>query len=130
MVPRTIPAATDALASARRRELREVVADVAEDVRDLIAEEDHRDDDRDRNDRDDECIFDETLAFLFTHELLDHGCSFPSLCPCRQTQTRTLPTLKRIIGHRTVAQSGENGPLAAGTPPVHSDNGRPAAAFD
>jgi hypothetical protein len=48
MVPRTLPAATDALASARRGgELREVVADVAEDVLDLLAEEDHRHEDRD-----------------------------------------------------------------------------------
>jgi hypothetical protein len=80
VVPRTIPAATDALASARRDgELREVVADVAEDVRDLIAEEDHRDDDRDGDDRDDECIFDEALAFLFADELLK--IHLPTLLP-------------------------------------------------
>jgi hypothetical protein len=85
VVPRTIPAATDALASARRGgELREVVADVAEDIRDLIAKEDHRDDDRDRDDRDDECIFDEALAFLITDELLKiHVLSFPSNLPVR-----------------------------------------------
>jgi hypothetical protein len=71
MVPRTLPAATDALASARHGgELREVVADVAEDVLDLLAEEDHRYDDRDGDDRDDECVFHEALAVFLTDELL------------------------------------------------------------
>jgi hypothetical protein len=82
VVPRTIPAATGApCAGARRgRRLREVVADVAEDVRDLVAKEDHGNDDRDRNDRDDECIFDQALTVLFTGELPKiHICSFPSL---------------------------------------------------
>src|SRR5712664_65556 len=80
-------AATDAHANARRRgELREVVADVAEDVRDLIAEEDHRDDDRDRDDGDDECIFDETLAFLVTHEPLEHDLLLPFVMPADLTR--------------------------------------------
>jgi hypothetical protein len=38
--------------------LREVIADVRKVVRELIAEKDHRDDYCDRDDRDDECVFD------------------------------------------------------------------------
>ena len=38
--------------------LREVIADVRKVVRELIAEKDHRDNDRDRDDRNDECVFD------------------------------------------------------------------------
>src|SRR5438034_10211716 len=51
--------------------LRQIVADVAEDVRELIAEEDHRDDDRDGDDGDDECVFDKTLAGVIAKEA-DH----------------------------------------------------------
>src|SRR6266545_4306490 len=82
-------AATGALvrAPAAEVELREVVADVAEDVLDLAAKEHHRHDDRDRDDRDDECVLHETLAFLVTDEVLKiHFCwsSFPSFCPGRR----------------------------------------------
>jgi hypothetical protein len=69
--------------------LREVVAYVAEDIRDLITQEDQRHDDRDGNHRDDQCIFDEALAFLFTDELLKiHSPGSPSLtfCPFRIKQ--------------------------------------------
>jgi hypothetical protein len=53
--------------------LREVVADVAEDVLDLVAKEDHRDDDRDRDHRDDQCVLDQALPVVVTDELLkDH----------------------------------------------------------
>src|SRR6266550_7498653 len=53
--------------------LGEVVADVAEDVRELVAEEDHRDDDRDRDHRDDERVFDEALTPLVAPKAL-HAC--------------------------------------------------------
>ena len=46
------------------RSLGEVVADVAEDVRNLAAKEDHRDDNGNGDDGDDECVFDQTLAFV------------------------------------------------------------------
>jgi hypothetical protein len=55
--------------------LREVIADVRKVVRELVAEKDHRDDDRDRDDRDDECVLDESLAF-FALKKLDHARSF------------------------------------------------------
>jgi hypothetical protein len=38
--------------------LREVIADVRKVVRELIAEKNHREDHCDRDDRDDECVFD------------------------------------------------------------------------
>jgi hypothetical protein len=48
--------------------LGEVVADVAEDVLQLAAEEDHGDDDRDGDNGNDECVLDQTLAFVVTEE--------------------------------------------------------------
>src|SRR5207247_11379699 len=48
--------------------LGEVVADVAEDVRNLAAKEDHRDDNGNGDDGDDECVFDQTLAFVVAQE--------------------------------------------------------------
>src|SRR4029077_9833224 len=54
--------------------LGEVVADVAEDVLDLTAEEDHRDDDGDGDDSDDEGILDQALAVILAEEALNaHG---------------------------------------------------------
>jgi hypothetical protein len=44
--------------------LGEVVADVAEDVLDLTAEEDHGNDDRNGDNGDDESVFDKSLAFV------------------------------------------------------------------
>jgi hypothetical protein len=49
--------------------LGQVVADVAEDVLELAAKEDHGDDDRDGDDGNDECVLDEPLAFVVTNEL-------------------------------------------------------------
>jgi hypothetical protein len=57
--------------------LSEVVADVAENVLDLTAEEDHRDDDRDGNNGDDESVFDEALAFVILEECQHVFPSFP-----------------------------------------------------
>jgi hypothetical protein len=51
--------------------LRQVVADVAEDVLELTTKEDHGDDDRDGDNSDDECIFDKALT-LFVTEESDH----------------------------------------------------------
>src|SRR5438105_5498701 len=51
-----------------RAVLGEVVADVAEDVLELTAQEDHGDDDRDGDNSDDECVLHETLAFVVTEE--------------------------------------------------------------
>src|SRR5436309_16123986 len=48
--------------------LGEVVADVAEDVRNLAAKEDHRDDNGNGDDGDDECVFEQTLAFVGAQE--------------------------------------------------------------
>jgi hypothetical protein len=48
-----------ALAAARF--LGEVVPYVRELIRELVPEKDHRDDDRDRNNGDDECVFDQAL---------------------------------------------------------------------
>src|SRR5882672_9323426 len=50
------------------RSLGEVVADVAEDVRNLAAKEDHRDDNGDGDDGDDKCVLDQTLAFVVAQE--------------------------------------------------------------
>jgi hypothetical protein len=71
------PAATGWIGGGRRGRLGEVVADVAEDVLELIAKEDHCDDHGDRDDGDDECIFDETLAVLFPEERVHTGPPFP-----------------------------------------------------
>jgi hypothetical protein len=38
--------------------LSKVISDVRKVIRELIAEKDHRYDDHDRDDRDDECVFD------------------------------------------------------------------------
>ena len=51
--------------------LGQVVADVAEDVLELSAKEDHGDDDRDGDNSNDECIFDQALT-LFVTEESDH----------------------------------------------------------
>src|SRR5205085_1697506 len=48
--------------------LGQVVADVAENVLQLAAEEDHGDDDRDGDNSNDECVLDQTLAFVVTEE--------------------------------------------------------------
>src|SRR5207245_4850218 len=50
------------------RRLGEVVADVAEDVRNLAAQEDHRDDNGNGDDGDNECVLDQTLAFVVAQE--------------------------------------------------------------
>src|SRR2546430_15178585 len=80
------PLETDRAAFVRRRvacycdcprALGEVVADVAEDVLDLAAEEDHRDDHGDGDDGDDECVFDQALAFVVAQECQHSGT--PSL---------------------------------------------------
>jgi predicted metal-dependent HD superfamily phosphohydrolase len=70
---RTPPTHEERLAAAPL--LREVIADVRKVVRELVAEKDHRDDDRDRDDRDDECVLDKSLAF-FALKKLDHARSF------------------------------------------------------
>src|SRR5687767_14676780 len=54
-----------------QRVLGEVVADVAEDVLDLVAKEDHRDDDGDGDDGNDECVLDKSLAVVFADEVLE-----------------------------------------------------------
>ena len=54
-----------------RRRLGQVVADVAEDVLELTTKEDHGDDDRDGDNGNDECVFDEALT-LFVTEESDH----------------------------------------------------------
>jgi hypothetical protein len=46
----------------RRPLLGEVVPDVRELVHQLISQKDHRNDDRDRDDSDDECVFDQALT--------------------------------------------------------------------
>src|SRR2546423_223185 len=51
-----------------RGRLGEVVADVAEDVLELTAQEDHGDDDSDGNDSNDECVFHQSLALVVTEE--------------------------------------------------------------
>jgi hypothetical protein len=51
--------------------LGQVVADVAEDVLELAAKEDHGHDDGNSDDGNDECIFDEALT-LFVTEESDH----------------------------------------------------------
>src|SRR2546428_3900438 len=48
--------------------LGQVVTDVAEDVLDLAAKEEHGHDDRDRDDGDDESVLNETLALFLTKE--------------------------------------------------------------
>ena len=54
--------------------LGEVVADVAEDVLNLTAEEDHGDDDGNGDDSDDEGILDQALAVVLAEEALNaHG---------------------------------------------------------
>ena len=58
-------------------ELGEVVADVAEDVRNLAAKEDHRDDNGDGDDGDDECVLDQTLAFVVAQECKHFRSPFP-----------------------------------------------------
>jgi hypothetical protein len=57
--------------------LGEVVADVAEDVLDLTAEEEHCNDDRDRDNGDDESVFDQSLAFVVPKECEHLYPSFP-----------------------------------------------------
>src|SRR5688572_4374716 len=52
-----------------QRVLGEVVADVAEDVLDLVAKEDHRDDDGNGDDSDDECVLDQSLTVVFADEV-------------------------------------------------------------
>src|SRR6266545_8255750 len=112
-------AATGALvrAPAAEVELREVVADVAEDVLDLAAKEHHRHDDRDRDDRDYECVFHESLAFLVTNELMEihfYGSSFPSVCPFVEFARRRkfCPNGGTIISGHSVALTGEIRPTA------------------
>src|SRR5438552_7321330 len=87
----TFPLETDRAAFVRRpvaciaivpRALGEVVADVAEDVLDLAAEEDHRDDHGDGDDCDDEFVVDQALAFVVVEKcmqswiplVVDLGC--------------------------------------------------------
>ena len=53
-----------------RRRLGQVVADVAEDVLELAAKEDHGHDDGNGDDSDDECIFDEALTLFVTEEAI------------------------------------------------------------
>jgi hypothetical protein len=52
----------------QRAVLGEVVADVAEDVLELTAQEDHGDDDSDGDDSNDECVLHQALAFVVTEE--------------------------------------------------------------
>jgi hypothetical protein len=47
---------------AAARFLGEVVPDVRELIRQLVPEKDHRDDDRERDNSDDECVFHEALS--------------------------------------------------------------------
>jgi hypothetical protein len=60
--------------------LREVVADVAEDVLELTAQENHGDDDSDGNDSNDESVFHQSLAFVVTEECEHFSSS--SFLPC------------------------------------------------
>src|SRR5438105_3734485 len=57
--------------------LGEVVADVAEDVLDLTAQEHHGDDDRDGDNGDDESVLDKTLALVVSEERQHPGSPFP-----------------------------------------------------
>src|SRR5438552_7205747 len=54
--------------SVRRRSLGEVVPDVAEDVLELTAKEDHGDDDGNGDNGNDEGVLDESLPFVVTEE--------------------------------------------------------------
>src|SRR5438045_7401147 len=75
--------------------LGQVVADVAEDVLDLPAQEDHGDDHGDGNDSDDEGIFDHALTVVLAEEALDlHGV------PLSRTHCRYMPR-PRQLGHRS-----------------------------
>src|SRR5438132_11133336 len=67
--------------------LGQVVPDVAEDVLDLPAEEDHRDDHGDGDDRNDEGVFDQALTVVLAEETLDvHRVPLSS-----SAQSRRLP---------------------------------------
>src|SRR3979490_406801 len=57
--------------------LGQVVADVAEDVLELAAEEDHGNDDRNGDNSDDEGVLDEALAIVLTEES-EHSVDLPS----------------------------------------------------
>src|SRR5438309_608656 len=72
----------------QRAFLGEVVADVAEDVLKLTAQENHGDDDSDRDDSDDESVLHETLAFVVTEEC-EHPNS-PSFLPCSAGHCRPI----------------------------------------
>src|SRR5213594_862383 len=63
--------------AAPERGLGEIVADVAEDVGDLIAKEHERNDHCDRDDRDDQRILNKTLARVVVHER-DHPTPLPT----------------------------------------------------
>src|SRR5207247_10057355 len=73
--------------------LGEVVADVAEDVRNLAAKEDHRDDNGDGDDGDDKCVFDQTLSFVVTQECEHYTVTISSLSVL---SSASLPELRQI----------------------------------
>src|SRR5437867_8831372 len=75
-----------------RGRLRKVVADVAEDVLKLTAQEDHGNDDSDGDDSNDECVFHQSLAFVVTEEC-EHFSKF---------------LLSSMFSRRTVSRSGAN----------------------
>src|SRR5207248_6155227 len=76
--------------------LREVIADVRKVVRELVAEKDHRDDDRDRDDRDDKCVLDESLAF-FALQKLDHCAPSTARRPRQWSQIAWSPARPTVL---------------------------------
>src|SRR5258708_20436040 len=63
--------ASAALPRVRASRLGQVVPDVAEDVLDLPAQEDHGDDHGEGNDPDDECVLDQALTAVLAKDTLD-----------------------------------------------------------
>src|SRR5207249_11143767 len=73
----------------------EVVADVAEDVRSLAAKEDHRDDNGNGDDGDDECVFDQTLAFVVAQECEHYSVPLSCRSRCKPARLADLRQLGR-----------------------------------
>src|SRR5438477_800613 len=76
--------------------LREVIADVRKVVHELVAEKDHRHDDRYRDDRDDECVLDKSLA-LFALQKLDHCAPSTARRPRQWSQIARSPARRTVL---------------------------------
>src|SRR6266705_4760436 len=75
--------------------LGEVVADVAEDVRNLAAKEDHRDDNGDGDDGDDKCVLNQTLAFVVAQECEHYSVPLSCRSVCKPARLADLRQLGR-----------------------------------